>query len=115
MTKLHIFLSAIRRGGFFLLLLSLAVPVEAATDIPIGARKLVIRDKSAVGARSSVVFVARDKDGLVQVGNGIDPASVEAELEVFYPDGKPAARFRIPVGSVPGERGWKGLPGGFIR
>ena len=113
MKKPNQLLSAMRHSAFILLLLAMAFPVEAATDIPIGARKLVIRDKSAVGARSSVVFVARDKDGLVQVGNGIDPASVEAELEVFYPDGKPAARFRIPAGSAPGERGWKTLPGGF--
>ena len=105
--------SASHLGVVLSLVVGLASPLEAATDVPLAARKLVIRDKSAVGAKSSVVFVARDKENLIQVGSGADPASVEAELEVFYPGGQPAARFRIPVGSAPGTRGWKTLPGGF--
>ncbi|MDG1959101.1 MAG: GxGYxYP family putative glycoside hydrolase [Candidatus Binatia bacterium] len=99
--------------GLLLVILSLAAPAEAITDVSIAARKLVIRDKSAIGAKSSVVFVARDKEGLVEVGTGTDPGSVEAELQVFYPDGQPVAQFRVPVGSAPGVRGWRKLTGGF--
>lgn len=96
------------------LVLGLLAGAAQAADIPIGAKKLVVRDRSAVGAKSSAVYVAPDRGAGIEVGTARDPRSVEADFEILYPGGESVARFRVPAGNPPTGRAWRVVPDGFV-
>jgi len=69
--------------------------LASAADISIAGKKLVVVDKIVAATKAKAVFVA--KDPAVTKGSGIDPAQLDAELDVSYDSA--SGVFLAPQGS----------------
>jgi hypothetical protein len=75
-------------------------------DFGVGGAKLVVRDRTALGSGSKVVFLARDGSAGITAGSDDDPNAIQASLEIHLPYGS-SGRFDLPTGAWDGASGWK--------
>ena len=79
-----------------------AAPAMAA-DISITAIKMIILDKLAAASKAKIVFVS--KDGAIVKGAGTNPATVDAQTDIYGPGMTAAGSLVMAAGA--GVPGWK--------
>ena len=85
-----------KRVRMAMLVLVATATAAAATDIPVGALKLIIVDKIAAAGSAKVSFVI--KDASVSKGSGEDPGTILAEMGVAYDSND--GSFQMPAGGL---------------
>jgi hypothetical protein len=74
-----------------------AAPVHAA-DIGVEGKKLVIKDAVALNGKAKVIYKTKYHSP-VDKGDGIDPAAIDAQLDVSYVAGSTSGSFLMPQGA----------------